>query len=508
MGKRRGRNLWILLGVSLTIAVAAAMYLLARGAGGTPAFSPPGEALTAAAEGLDTVDIDAAFDPVSRTLTVSQTLTLENRTGTAQKLIVLRTYPNAFLSEDTSPAATEELYDECYPDGFSVGRLTVSSVKARQNGDETRGVSYLYGDDAHTVLRVSLPESWAEGEPLTLTLAYTVRVPQAAFRFGENEGIWALGNAFAIPSPWLNGEYRTDEYVSIGDPFISECRNYDVTLTVPDGYVAAGTGAATREETGDGQAVYRFSAPAVRDFALCLSTAYRTQSTLADGVLVTAYAKSVANARAMLKTAVRALACYDGLYGAYPYQTLSLCETAFPFGGMEYPALLMIGTDELAAGGDGLAQTVAHEVAHQWWYAVVGSDEYYQAWQDEALCEYSLLDYWGAAYGDSARADLRYSLVDTAMLVTIPQGVTPGSPVDYFSDLSEYTLVVYQRGAAALCALNTAMGGTLDEFLADYYDTYAFGLATREDFESLLAAWTGEDWSPLLSDYLDTYLVN
>ncbi len=80
--------------------------------------------------------------------------------------------------------------------------------------------------------------------------------------------------------------------------------------------------------------------------------------------------------------------------------------------------------------------------------------------------------------------------------------------MDYFGDLGEYTLVVYQRGAAALCALNTAMDGTLDEFLSDYYDTYAFGLATREDFESLLAAWTGEDWAPLLSDYLDTYLVN
>jgi hypothetical protein len=88
---------------------------------------------------------------------------------------------------------------------------------------------------------------------------------------------------------------------------------------------------------------------------------------------------------------------------------------------MEYPTLVMIGEGKLAAGGDGLEQTVAHEVAHQWWYAVVGSDEYYQAWQDEALCEYSLLDYWGAVHGDGAQADLRYSLVDTAMSSPFPR---------------------------------------------------------------------------------------
>ena len=64
-----------------------------------------------------------------------------------------------------------------------------------------------------------------------------------------------------------------------------------------------------------------------------------------------------------------------------------------------------------------------------------------------------------------------------------------------------------QRGAAALVALNTAMQGGLDEFLADYYDTYAFRLASRTDFETQLSAYTGEDWSPLLSDYLDTYLT-
>ena len=77
-----------------------------------------------------------------------------------------------------------------------------------------------------------------------------------------------------------------------------------------------------------------------------------------------------------------------------------------------------------------------------------------------------------------------FSLVDTAMRLTLSQSVTPGSPVDYFGDWTEFRLVVSNRGAAALCALDTAMGGTLDEFLKRYYDTYAFALVSRQSFEN------------------------
>lgn len=71
--------------------------------------------------------------------------------------------------------------------------------------------------------------------------------------------------------------------------------------------------------------------------------------------------------------------------------------------------------------------------------------------------------------------------------------------------MSEYALVVYDRGAAMFCALDRMLDGGLDEFLLEaYYERYAFGRATREDFESLLAETTGEDrLTPLIRDYLD-----
>ncbi len=100
------------------------------------------------------------------------------------------------------------------------------------------------------------------------------------------------------------------------------------------------------------------------------------------------------------------------------------------------------------------------------------------------------------------------SRFETAMRVTVPRGVTPGSPIDYFSTMSEYSLVVYRRGAALLVALDTALGDKLDDFLRTYYQRHAFQLASRDEFEQTLKDVTGQDWSALIVDYLDTYIAN
>ncbi len=506
MAKRRLRGWLVAAAVTLVAAAVTCALFLHPSAALAP--GPVGSALEAASQGLDEIAIDAAFHPVSRTVDVTQVCTLKNRTGVTQRVLVLRTYPNAFNSEDTSPAATDEFFDACYPSGFSAGGLTFSYVKLRMGDGTEDYASYDFGDDAHTVMRVTLPADWATGDTLTLRMGYSLLIPEAAYRYGVDDGMWALGNAFVLPSPWVDGEYRADAYYSIGDPFISDCRNYTVRLTAPNDYAVAGTGSSQSAPTADGQTLTTFSAPAVRDFALCLSTNYHVKQLMQDGVLVQALALSDTNAQTMLDIGARALKCYGERYGAYPYPVFTLCEVSFPFGGMEYPTLAMISSGYLQTGGNKLEQAVAHETAHQWWYAAVGSDEYNQPWQDEALCQFSLLDYWETRYGAAERAELKYTMADTAMLVTIPAGVTPGSPVDYFGDMSEYSTVVYGRGAAAMCALDTAMKGTLDGFLVRYYSTFAFKLATRTDFETLLKTYTGEDWSPLLSDYLDTYLNN
>lgn len=448
----------------------------------------PSAQLLAAAQGLDESVIEASLDTESRTLSVQHTLRLKNRTGQTLDAAVLRTWPNAFQSLETTPCS-----DQDYPGGFSTGALTMAHAQV-----DGQAALHRYLDEGKTLLSIPVSGGWQPDAWVEITLRYTVTPPRAAYRFGVWDGVWAFGNAFAVPAVWEDGAFRADEYVSVGDPFVSDCMNYDVTVTVPGGYRCAASGYAE----ADGSA-YHFVSPAVRDFALVISDRFETAQAKQDGVLITAFGLNQAQAKDMLRYARKALKIYSERYGAYPYQSYSVAAVPFAHEGMEYPQLSMIGA---ALTERRLEYAIVHETAHQWWYAVVGSDGWNQPWQDEALCEFSLLKYVQKYYGLSEREDLERSRMESSLRVTVPRGVTPGAPLDYFSSLSEYRLVVYDRGAACLCALDRTV--PLDAFLRDYYQSYAFRRATREDFEEQLFRSTGEDLTPLLRDYLDTSILN
>lgn len=467
----------------------------------------PSEALTAASQGLDEISIDAALDPQLRELRVEQTMTLLNRTGTELNVSTLRAWPNAFQTKDGSPAASDELYADCYPDGFSSGALVMREASASIDGGAYTAAEWRYADEQKTVLHIMLGSAWKPDARIALRLSYTVTVPRVKYRFGVWDGIFALGNAFLTPALYENGEWREDPYGAVGDPLSGDCANYSVRVDVPSGYVCAGSSEPSAEESG-GRTVYAFRALAARDFALVAGEGLKTARGSNNGVTVLSLALDAGAARNALRYASQALECYGNRYGAYPYPCFTCAEIAFPLGGMEYAGMAMLSGEVLNAGGDALEYLVAHEVAHQWWHAAVGSDSVKQPWQDEALCEFSVLEYLETRYGLASREERERASIQSAMRATVPGGLTAGMPADYFDSMSRYSLVVYNRGAALFCALDKLLPDGLDGFLREYYARFSYRRATREDFTALLFETTGEDLSPIITDYLDTKIAN
>jgi len=502
LSRKENRLAWLIaaLIVLMMLALCAlGLWLNTRNWSSPKSAEAPGAsaALQSAAEGLDHIRIDAVFDPHQSTLTGTQELWLTNRTGEDQPYAVLRSYSGAYLSEETSPMATEEMFLSCYGDMFDAGGLTLKAAKA-----DGETVLYRWADAAQTVLYV--PAAWKAGETLRVTLSWEIKIPDCASRFGFQSDIWAIGNAFPTPAVWENGAWRTEEVAAIGDPFLSECLNWAVNLSVPKGYSAAATAFAEPVLSGDA-AIYDFEALACRDFALIISDRFTQSRRIAGDTLLTAFALNEASAKAMLDSAEKALQSYEARWGSYAYPALTLTEVDFPFGGMEYPGLVMIASDYLRLGGDSLAYAVAHETAHQWWAMQVGSDGWYQPWQDEALCEYAMLCFIGDHQGAAARKSAEYSRIETALRITTASTVTPGSPLDYFSNFSEYATVVYRRGAAMWLALENYMGAErLNAALKDYQERFRFRIASRAELTDLLSQHAGIDLAPLIADYLDT----
>ena len=451
--------------------------------------------LAKAGEGLTDYTVTLRLNDQEDTLSISEVIQYRNDTGDALSSLMVRTWLNAFRTEETSPAALEELYDACYPEGFSPGGLALYDVL--WNGERA---AYAYANDDQTALEIQIPalENGGQGE---LTLRCVAQIPACCYRTGKAGRDYQLGNVLPLFSLYQNGAWRADAYSAVGDPFVSECANFRVTLYAPEGYVPACSAPLAKGEDG----AWRGELTAARDFCLCLSPDYVTASGRAGETAVYSCAKTAQGAKRALEYAKKALETYNGLYGAYPYPAFTVCEAALPFNGMEYPGLCMIGADNYREDrADTLELVVAHETAHQWFCALVGSDQALQPWQDEALCEYAMLRYVRARYGQGSYETLKYYRADAPMREKLPGSLTPGSPIDYFGNLTDYRTVVYGRGAALLLALDELLPGGADGFLKAYAEEFAFRFATWADFEESLNRYAKMDLSPLLLDYLDT----
>ena len=454
-----------------------------------------GKRLLEAGEGLTDYTVTLRLNDQEDTLAIAETVLYRNDTGTSLSSLAVRTWLNAFQSEETSPAALEELYDACYPEGFSPGYLTLYDVL--WNGERA---AYAYVNEDQTALEIQIP-TLGNGEQGELTMRCVAQIPACAYRVGKVGRDYQLGNVLPLLSLYQDGEWRTDAYSPVGDPFVSSCANFHVTVHLPEGYVPACSAFLQKGEDG----AWRGDMLAARDFCLCVSPDYITAAGWAGETAVYSCAKTEQGAKRALDHAKKALETYAALYGDYPWPAFTVCEESFPFGGMEYPGLCMIGEENYREDkADTLELTVAHETAHQWFYALVGSDQARQPWQDEALCEYAMLRYVRARYGQGSYETLKYYRVDAPMREKLPGSLTPGSPIDYFGNLTDYRTVVYGRGAALLLALDELLPGGMDGFLKAYASEFAFRFAARADFESCLNRYAGMDLSPLLLDYLDT----
>lgn len=467
-------------------------------AGGLTAFSAArggrGARNTAFPSGLDQCVVTAKLDPETAVLSVTEDYVFTNRTGDTLDTVVFRTWLNAFADAETSPAMLDEIAEKCYPDGFSAGGMTFHDVQV--NG---RYVTPVYADTAGTALFLPV-DGLKNGESVSIRLRFAASIPKCLYRTGYSGRVFMLNHVIPRPGVYENGAWRLDEYVPVGDPFVSECADVTLTLSLPDGFVPA-CSVPLRLENG----LWKGSVNAVREIGLCVSDRWYQAETVRDGITLRSFAFTADGAAETLADAASMLHTFSELYGPYPWREYTVCETDFVFSGMETPCLTFISS-ELYGAADTRELTLAHETAHQWFYALVGSDSFYQPWQDEALAEYAMLSYVRKRYGQSAFETLYYYRAEMPMRENIAGNLTPGSPVSCFSSLSDYRSVVYGRGAALLNALDTLLPDGVNAFLKEYCERNAFRNASRGAFEELLNARAGMDVSPLVLDYIDTLM--
>jgi hypothetical protein len=346
-----------------------------------------------------------------------------------------------------------------------------------------------------TALRLPLDEPLLPGKTAFLTMNFQVDVPGAdSGGYAELallNGVMALSNAFPFMPVHDQSGWRVETSPDYGDQLYGESAFFDVQISAPAGETIVASG--TCENTAPGQ--WACEAGPMRDFYLVLSNRYAVVSQTVDGTTINSYYYSgqELQGKNVLRYAVQSFQTYSELFGAYPYKELDLAETPNRASGIEYPGVIAIA-DRIFGESNELEWVVAHEVAHQWWYGVVGNDQIKTPWMDESLAQYSTLMYFEKSAGENIAARLRESLFEQPYEQLKSQGRDQpiGLPVASYT-AQNYTDVIYRKGPLYFDSLRQVVGDQkFIEILQQYYSDNRYSIATPQSWLAAVQKVSGD----------------
>ncbi len=386
-----------------------------------------------------------------------------------------------------------------WPNGWiKINKISVEGIPVK---------NFRFLEKDNTTLVIPLPPGISYGKKVRVNLSYVVKVPKAEDRFGYYENIMALGNWFPILAVVEDASWISHPYVSIGESFYSECADFVVRIKAKGNQVIAATGSLVEEQKEGNMTVQTWIARNVRDFALALGPDYEVYNVTWENVTVYSYYLPEHEEMGVLaaEIATRAIKIFSRIFGRYPYPEFRVAEVHGWFGGMEYPTIVFISSrlysKEISGSSawDILQRVIAHEVAHQWWYGVVGNDQYEDPWLDEALAEYSGMLYYKFVYGDREFRNVfnEYVTNNYYMYITEGEDLPIATSMDDFPSIEAYNAIVYSKGAMVLRLLNSLMGDeAFFEGLRLYFNQKKFGVAKPEDLMRAFEMSYGQrlDW--------------
>ena len=368
--------------------------------------------------------IEVVLDTAGHTLSGSERLVYRNNSPDTLKEIWFHLYPNAY--RDRNSVWAKELEKMKNFEFSWSGKKDRGYVDVRSFTIDGRAARYEVND---TRMKAVIDKSLLPGDSLVADFDFFVKVPRffSSGRLGHKGRHYEIVQWYPKVCVYDQSGWHPDYYHAVGE-FYGEFGSFDVEITLPQECVVGATGTLiepgeeldrlaryaitgpaldslkqgdrvvrTFPESG-GLKTVRFIADDVHDFAWVADRKYQLiRDTIGNVSINVLYFKNDREWRYAADYARDAVRHYTKWYGPYPYENLTVVR-GLSSAGMEYPNLVII-PNRGSALTRGLEQVIMHEVGHQWFYGVLGSNEMDEAWLDEGINTFSEVRYFEEKYG-------------------------------------------------------------------------------------------------------------
>lgn len=398
-------------------------------------------------------------------------------------------YANAYREDALNKAYTEKL--------SSYGGIDIVSVSIGGNRCQ-----YTLSDDK-SFLFVTIP-ALALKDVVVVDMEYSITLPKCNLRMGISGNAVKLANFYPQLAVYGEDGFRKDVFSAIGDPIFSEAADYKVSITVPENSVVASSGSLISEERTLKGNILKYFAGKIRDFAMVIDSNLKLSEVSCGDTKILYYHYDDPKPNETLKYAFDALTVFNESFGSYPYETLSIVMTDYDLGGMEFGRLVYIANDISDIEG-----AIVHEIAHQWWYGIVGSDCINDAYLDEGLTTYSTLYYYKKIYGQEKFDACVKNIVDSYVLYERIQTMRKtGSDLSINKSIYDFTsyqydMLVYKKGAMMFNHIMKTMGEEkFNKALKGYASSNSYKIADSESLISALNKEYGSDIGGIVRGWL------
>lgn len=457
--------------------------------------------------------IDVALNDQDKSIKGFETIVYRNNSPSTLNFIWFHIWPNAYKNNQTAlfqqikndPSRNKKL--EKYSYGSIEGlNFKVNGVTATT--EPHANPQYI------DIIKVNLPTALKPGDSVSITTDFLVKLPTYFSRSGYADTEFMITQWYPKPAVFDQDGWHEFPYLDMGE-FYSEYGNYKVNITLPSSYVVGATGVlqnkdelATYKDLGTKNTINRKGKPAlylatgsaptktlqyvmnnVPDFAWFadkdLVIQYDTLK-LASGKTIDAFTYYHNKKQSLWVNSIDyvkdATKHYSNWIGEYEYPIVQAIEGPKnnSSGGMEYPTITLITSPDAEATT--LDAVIAHEVGHNWFMSMLGSNERMHTWQDEGLNTYFQFRYEAEKYksnsifGKEIPANIKALPTDAFLnsiygaLASIPMNSAIETPAASFKNADEYGLISYMKTAVWLYLLEKSVGrDKIDRAFKNYF---------------------------------------
>jgi len=506
-------------------------------------------------------DIQVTLDDTNHTIMAYEKMVYQNNSPDTLNFIWFHIWPNAYKNDSTA-FAKQAGENSRFSRSDSTQRGFIDSLDFSIDGQKADWEIHPEWID---VIKLKLHSPLYPKESIRIETPFFVKIPQVFSRLGHTGKHYEMTQWYPKPAVYDRKGWHPMPYLNQGE-FYSEYGSFDVKITLPKDYRIMATGdlmdgeeeyawldsltvvadsihslpekdfkkwvksqkkKSDSDTTSSEMKTLHFHQHHVHDFAWFADKKWLVQKgklNLADSTRkVTLWSFYLPKNAKLWENSIEYLHdsgyWYSRYYGDYPYNHITAVDGDLSAGGgMEYPNITVISK---MPGKQMLEMVIMHEVGHNWFYGILGSNERYHTWMDEGLNDYTNIRYWQDKYKEQ---DERFVVVDFiqnkmgigrnlkfSWFEYIRYAASAKSPKAQPLNLKADEFIGgnygqnYSKTAVFTRFLQHYLGeGKMDEIMQDYYETWKFKHPYPEDIRTVFEKHTDKDLSWYFEGVIET----